>query len=93
MNVFNKFLIFLKSKQESISSSTPEGLCPNCWGRQEYGNKFYKAMKTYDIDINTNDVQVGWIQDYFNKNLRGITLESKEDGLVCGNCKIKYKII
>lgn len=90
MNRILSLLAYLKKSSEHSKESAPNGYCPNCWGKQEYGGKFYKAVKNYKTDINTIDPKSGWIQDYVNKNLSGIQLQKKNDELVCQNCKLTY---
>lgn len=90
MKLVEKILSFLRKKEKDSNADAPEGFCPNCWGREEYGGKFYTAVKNHDVNINDKDPNVGWVQDYANKNLSGIQLKH-EDGLdVCQNCKITY---
>ena len=43
----NSILNFLKKKQASKDETSPEGFCPNCWGRQEYGGQFLEAVKNH----------------------------------------------
>ena len=33
---------------------TPEGVCPNCWGQQEYGGKAIDLMEDKQIDVNNS---------------------------------------
>ena len=37
--------------QENDQEIVDAGLCPNCWGSQEYDGKFVKAIKDKQIDI------------------------------------------
>lgn len=90
MNLLNVLIDFLKKEASFPEKNVPEGLCPNCWGRQEYGGKFYEAVRNYKTDINSTDPKVGWIQEYANKHLLNIQLQKKNDYLVCQNCKLTY---
>ena len=84
---------FLKNrKSASKDDEAPEGLCPNCWGRTEYGNKFFEAVKTHHIDVNSKDQSIGWIQDYANKNLGAIELKREDENMVCQKCKLTYHV-
>ena len=51
MNLLKSFKKFLEKKDNSTES--PEGFCPQCWGRQEYEGKFYEAV--YKEKINTKN--------------------------------------
>lgn len=90
MNFVNRLTSFLK-KKETDNSTTPEGLCPNCWGRQEYGAQFYEAVKNNKTDINQENPNVGWVQDYADKHLSAIQLTQKDGEMVCGLCKTIYR--
>ena len=91
MNVLNALLNFLKKKQTSDEAETPEGFCPNCWGRQEYGGQFLEAVKNHGLNVNDKNPDVGWVQDYVNKHLSGIALKQEDDKLVCQKCKVTYR--
>ena len=91
MSLISAFREVLKKGSSSSSPSSPKGYCPNCWGRSEYGGKFFEAAKNRNVDINSADDQLGWIQEYANKHLSGIELKSLDDELVCSKCKLTYK--
>lgn len=84
MSIVDRLLFFLK---KSPQSETPDGFCPNCWGRAEYAGKFYEAVN----NIDETDPQVGWIQDYANKHLLDIELTKADGDLACPKCKMQYK--
>ena len=42
-----------KSNGEKIGLA-PEGICPNCWGRQEWEGNYYKLMKAHNITPESN---------------------------------------
>jgi hypothetical protein len=91
MSIAKSLLELLKKKDKIDSKEAPEGMCPNCWGTQEYSGKFYEASKNFDADVNTPNPNIGWIQDYANKNLKGIALHEHVEGQVCEHCKVVYK--
>lgn len=91
MTLKKSLLEFLKKKQPPIENETPEGICPNCWGRQEYGGKFYEAVKNYNADVNEKNPNIGWVEDYANKHIKGIMLHEENEKLVCPKCKISYR--
>lgn len=86
--MFDSILNFFKKGNEV---KAPEGVCPNCWGRQEYSGQFFEAMKNEGIDANNASDKKGWIQDYADKHLAGIKLENKDNELVCQKCKVTYR--
>ena len=91
MNIVTSLLDYLKANKRPIKEEAPDGLCPNCWGRQEYGGNFYEAVKNHGLDVNTKYPEVGWIKDYAETHLKGIKLEQKDDSIGCPSCKISYK--
>lgn len=88
MDLIKNTLTFLRKNPDNKQKS-PEGFCPNCWGRQEYGGNFYKALKSESF-INLEHKK-GWIISYVENNLKGIYLKPKEDKLVCNVCFESYK--
>ncbi|MGB5379277.1 hypothetical protein [Muriicola sp.] len=90
MDLVQSLLDLLKKDDNTASKETPVGMCPNCWGTQEYSGKFYEASKNYDADVNTPNPNIGWIRDYANKHLAGIALQPHEEGQVCEHCKVVY---
>jgi hypothetical protein len=91
MEMINTLISFLKNRNDTGITDAPEGYCPNCWGRQEYGGDFYEAIKNKHVDIKAKNPNVGWIQDYADKYLSGIALIEEKDDLICQTCKVKYK--
>lgn len=91
MTLLQTLQAHLKKRTGGTKEEAPQGLCPNCWGRQEYGGNFYKAAKNYKADINTKNPKLGWVQEYAEKHLKGIQLQKENDKLVCQKCKITYR--
>ncbi|MGB5402763.1 MAG: hypothetical protein WBN13_02190 [Robiginitalea sp.] len=84
------FLSFFKKNKTFSAEAAPEGYCPNCWGRQEYGGAFYQAVRNYSHDVDSHDPHDGWVVDYAKKNLAGIQLTPEDDPSLCQNCKVTY---
>ena len=91
MNIVERLLALLRTKETSDEMEAPEGFCPNCWGREEYGGQFYKAVKNHGLDVNSKNPERGWIQDYADKHLSGIQLKPENEGYVCPQCKLTYQ--
>jgi hypothetical protein len=93
MDFTTSLLNFLKKKDTPEEPAAPDGICPNCWGRDEYGGHFYARVKQENLDVNSKDSNTGWIQAYANKHLSGIALKRTGNGetLVCENCKVSYQ--
>ena len=85
MSVLNNVKNFFNKKlNNEETTSAPEGICPNCWGQQEWEGDFYSKIKAKNITSEDN-TYANFIQDVVSK-LDKITL--KEDTLVCETCSI-----
>ena len=91
MKIVDNIINMLSSRSELSMADVPENICPNCWGRNEYGGVFYDAIKNEGVDVNDLEAHVGWIQDYADKHLSGIALVEDNENHVCTGCKVKYK--
>ena len=79
---------FDKKLNNEKTGSAPEGICPNCWGKQEWEGEFYKFAKG-----NKNDARDETYNNFINKivesNVTGIAIN--ENTLTCETCSVKYK--
>jgi hypothetical protein len=92
MNIIEIFSNLLKQKAEGNENIAPEGFCPNCWGKQEYGGNFYEAVEKENIDLNNVKARKGWIQAYAAEHLEGIKLKATTPGnYECQICKVSYE--
>jgi hypothetical protein len=88
MTFFKKIF---KSKIQDEFTEAPEGVCPNCWGDQEYGNVVREKFKDTQIDVNNGEAKYAFIQDFVVTHMKGIKLKSTVHGSECSSCKITYK--
>ena len=89
MSIISSLIELIKKDDPKVA---PEGICPNCWGRQEYGGKFYEALKQQTFDVTKiEDSTRGWIEDYVDKNLSEIKLHQNGDEQICNKCRVSYK--
>ena len=85
MNLIANLIDFFKKPEAETDGRTPEGLCPVCWGHQEYDKKIRKVYKDKQVDINNHTDSYMLIQEFLVKNVNGIIL--KEDKIVsCPTC-------
>ncbi len=91
MSLKDRLLSFLKKKEAAEKIETPEGFCPNCWGKQEYAGEFYEAVKNHNVDINSKNPNIGWVQEYADKHLSSIQLKHEDGTDVCQKCKLTYR--
>ncbi len=88
MNIIKSLQDYFFSKETDTTKETaPEGICPNCWGKQEWEGHFYKKIKANNITRESN-MYTNFIHEVAQK-LDKITL--KKDTYLCETCKIEYK--
>jgi protein-arginine kinase activator protein McsA len=88
MNILENIKAYFNAKSDgNVSLKTPEGICPNCWGKQEWDGKFYKKIKANNITPE-HDIYNNFIHEVSQK-LGIITL--KEDSYKCENCQMNYE--
>ena len=88
MNLKDNLKKFFDAKvNNEKTKAAPEGVCPNCWGRQEWEGEYYKLIKAKDR-IPESKIYNNFIDDVVSK-LDKITL--KEDTYECTTCHVKYK--
>ena len=66
---------------------SPEGICPNCWGKQQWEGEFYEFIKGSKNDIK-DDTYNNFINKIVESNIDGIKI--KEDTYTCATCNMKY---
>ncbi len=87
MGIFN---LFKKNKTEQEVVDT--GVCPNCWGRQEYEGHVIEVARDRQIDINNHDSTAtqAFVQDFVTQHISGIRLQNEGAKTVCARCKAEY---
>ena len=88
MSLFDSIVNYLKGAK---TIEAPAGICPNCWGTQEYDGQLIEAVKLVKIDLNNVNEKKGWIQEYAVKHFEGIKLEHTDDPASCPVCKLTYQ--
>lgn len=78
---------FKKKDNNEAAGDAPEGVCPNCWGEQEWEGEYYKFMKGQNGNP-SDDTYNSFVQDVARK-LDKITI--KENAYTCETCKMNYK--
>lgn len=81
--------LFTKSK-EPIEA--PEGVCPNCWGHQNYDTEVRDLLNDKQIDVNNHNQKHAFIQQFVVEHLDGIKLKKHEGNTrMCQKCKVVYE--
>ena len=86
MSLFNNVLDFFQNNSHAASNSAPVGVCPNCWGSQEYGDLIRKMEKDVQLEVNRGTENYAFVQAFVTKYVEGISLKNKIDGPVCERC-------
>jgi len=87
--MINKLIEFFKRPKEEIGAKPPEGVCPNCWGQQEYAGRIREMFKDKQIDVNNLQASHAFIQEFVIKHIDGIRLIKGNNGLECPTCKLE----
>ncbi len=88
MNIITSLKNYFETKAKGNNTlKSPEGICPNCWGKQEWDNEYYTKIKVNNITPEDN-TYTSFIHEVADK-LDKITL--KEDILICETCNVSYK--
>ena len=89
--VIDGLISFFKKPKEETQDKVPEGLCPNCWGQQEYDNQIRDLYFDKQIDVNNHQANYAFIQDFMVTHLSGIHLRKGNNSLECPTCRINYR--
>ena len=77
---------FFKKHPTTSDNEAPEGVCPNCWGKQEYDGVIRTLLKDQQIDVNNKQASHAFIQKFVIERIDGITLKKGTSGLECPMC-------
>ncbi|MEX2380511.1 MAG: hypothetical protein WD530_07190 [Vicingaceae bacterium] len=77
---------------QQTESKAPQGLCPVCWGYQEYDGKIRKLFKDKQVDINNHRDSYLIIQEFVKKNVDSMKLKEGEikSCPTCGETEEKH---
>ncbi|MCC7332503.1 MAG: hypothetical protein IT232_07845 [Flavobacteriales bacterium] len=85
MDITKTLVDFFKMPEEETKNKTPEGLCPVCWGYQQYDKKIRILYKDKQIDVNNHKDNYTVIQDFVKHHVDGIKLKHGET-ISCPTC-------
>ena len=85
MKLIDKVIDFIRKPENETRNKAPEGVCPVCWGRQEYNGKIRKVFKDKQIDVNNHHEVYNVVEDFVVNKMKGIHLKEGEDSY-CPNC-------
>ena len=96
MSLFKR--LFDKKEGDPSPSETDlleEGVCPNCWGQQDYDGKYIALVKDQTKSNINNDAahKKAFVQQFIETGITGIRLKREGDLQVCLKCAGKYKYV
>ncbi len=77
---------FKKKENNQETGPAPEGVCPNCWGSQDWDGEYYNFMKSQNSNP-SKDIYNSFVKDIVRK-LDKITIN--ENTYTCEKCKVNY---
>ena len=89
--IIEKIIQFFKHSSEETKDNVLEGVCPNCWGEQEYDNKIRAMYEDKQIDVNDHTANYAFIQEFVVNHVNGIQLVKEHDRLLCPSCLRKHR--
>lgn len=85
--MIEKLISFFKQSREETKGKIPEGVCPNCWGEQEYDNMVRELYVDKQIDVNNHEANYAFIQDFVLNKISGIKLIKGNNSFICPTCR------
>ena len=79
---------FNKPKEET-ENQAPEGVCPNCWGYQQYDHKIRKLFEDKQIDVINHENKYTFMRKFVKEYISGIRL-LKGEVEVCPTCGLEH---
>ncbi len=86
--------LFKRNKSMSLSEQEliEANVCPNCWGTQEYQDKFieYRKDNTKANINNDKHGQKAFVAQFVETHISGIQLKRESDRSHCPKCKSNF---
>ena len=79
---------FTAKNEGNTAEKAPVGICPNCWGKEEWDGEFYKLKKGNKL-VGNDQTYNNFIKKVVESNVTGIVIN--KDNYECETCKISYK--
>jgi hypothetical protein len=75
---------YFSSKQDGEQTKlVPEGMCPNCWGHDEWDGQYYTVVKDKHL-LPDNDIYQSFISKIVDKHIS--TTHKHENKYICTTC-------
>jgi len=85
MDFFEHFLDYFNKPKEETANRAPEGVCPICWGYQEYDHKIRKLFEDMQIDVINHQKKYTYVRKFVKEHIDGIRL-LKGEVEICPKC-------
>ena len=94
MDIVNKVLRCFEKPQSETQNRAADGLCPVCWGYQEYDQQVRTLFRDKQISIKNCQESYMLVQDFVKNYIDGIQLRDAktESCPKCGHTKVEHKI-
>jgi hypothetical protein len=86
MDIIENILAHFEKYPLEANGEAPEGLCPVCWGYQQYDQKIRILFRDKQIDVNNHRDKYLLVQDFIKKHIDGIHL-AKGKIETCQQCE------
>ena len=86
MTIFESIKNFISSGNHLKENAVPEGVCPACWGHQEYGNQVREIVADHQVDVNAGRENYNFIKKFVVEHVEGIHLKNGLKGHECPRC-------
>lgn len=90
-NYIESLMSFFKKSPQETKNESPDGLCANCWGEQEYDNVIRNMYKDKQIQVNNHEAHYSFVQEFVVERLNGIHLVNKNNSNECPTCRVITK--
>jgi hypothetical protein len=74
---------FSKKENGEATGSAPEGMCPVCWGHNEWEGKYYEVVKDKHLKPG-KDIYSNFISEVVDVHVN--TTHKHENKYICTNC-------
>lgn len=85
MDIIDKLISFFQKPKEDTKNDTPEGLCPVCWGHQQFDGKIRVLLEDKQIDINNHKIARPFFEEIITKHVDGVKLKEAVT-IPCPDC-------
>ena len=89
MDLAEHLLDYFDKPKVETKNRTPDGVCPICWGYQEYDHKIRKLYLDKQIDVSNHKNKFTFMRQFVKDNISGIRLVEGEEK-ICPTCGFEH---